>query len=272
MKNAINRALNRTTGYELRKVRGSANGRVAVGRGDRLLRRPGFVLSSVRSGSTLLRVIVDSHSMLHAPHEMHLRDVAVQSRSRYLDRALAAVGLDQRGLEYLLWDRYLQRELARSGKQRLVNKTPNDVFVVDRIRECWPDAQLVFLLRHPAAIARSRAATRPQDTEERNLQMVRRYCDAVQDARTRYDGLTVRYEELTAEPERVTQELCAFLGVPWERGMLDYGRHDHGKLKPGLGDWKDKIKSGAIHPAPPPPPEDEVPEPLRPLCRTWGYL
>src|SRR5215207_5047779 len=39
--------------------------------GDRLLVAPAFVLSSVRSGSTLLRVLLATHSQIHAPHELH---------------------------------------------------------------------------------------------------------------------------------------------------------------------------------------------------------
>src|SRR3954467_12084339 len=40
--------------------------------GDRLLEQPVFVLSSIRSGSTLLRVLLNSHTAIHAPHELHL--------------------------------------------------------------------------------------------------------------------------------------------------------------------------------------------------------
>jgi hypothetical protein len=40
---------------------------------DRLLTGPTFVLSSVRSGSTLLRLILDSHPEICSPHELHLR-------------------------------------------------------------------------------------------------------------------------------------------------------------------------------------------------------
>jgi hypothetical protein len=278
-KDSVNRTLWRATGYELRRVERGPNGKrrrepappptTRAGAGDRLLVKPAFVLSSVRSGSTLLRVVLDSHSQVHAPPEMHLRDIAVQTKSKYVDRTLTALDLDARALEYLLWDRLLHRELARHGKRQLVNKTPNDVFIVDRIRECWPDARLIFLLRHPAAIEASRMETRKgKDTPERNREMVLRYITALEDARRRYDGLTVRYEELASEPERVTKELCAFLGLRWERSMLDYGRHDR-HFKPGLGDWKAKIKSGKIQPPTPPPPE--VHPDLVPFVEAWGY-
>jgi len=276
-KDTVNRALRRATGYVLRRVDRAGGGRPAAKRtrargGDRLLVAPAFVLSSVRSGSTLLRVLLDSHSQIHAPPELHLRDLSVRQRSKYARRAMTALKLDQDQLDYLFWDRLLHRELTAAGKTMLVNKTPSDVFIVDRIRACWPDARFIFLLRHPAAIAASRHATRPQDSVERNNEMVLRYGNAVEDARRRLPGHTVRYEELASDPVAETQRLCAFLGVPWEAGMLEYGEQEQRRFKPGLGDWTEKIRSGRVQPPTPPPPADEIHPDLRPLCVAWGYL
>jgi hypothetical protein len=229
-------------------------------------------MCSVRSGSTLLRVLLGSHSQICAPPELHLRHVAATVRKGYPQKSLGEIGLGPRRLTYLLWDRILHRELQRSGKSVLVNKTPNDAFIVVRILECWPDARLLFLLRHPAAIAHSRQAVRKQDSEERNLEMVLRYCEAVERARRSYPGLTVRYEDLASDPESATRRICEWLGVEWEPRMLNYREHDHGRFRPGLGDWGGNIKSGEIQPPPPPPPPEEIPNALLPLCEAWGYL
>jgi hypothetical protein len=266
----VNQALGRR-GYRLERVRAGAAD-VSPRPGDRLLERPTFILCSVRSGSTLLRVLLSSHSMIHCPHELHLRSIALKPLAPYTRKAFAEVGLDRRRLRYLLWDRVLQRELAASGKRYLVNKTPNDVFIVDRILECWPDARFIFLLRHPGAIARSRQALRPQDSPEHNAEVVARYCDAVEAARRRHDGLTVRYEELAADPEAVTRRLCEFLGVPWERRMLDYGEFSHGAFRVGLGDWGENIRSGRVQTPARPPALGEIRPELLDLCRAWGYL
>jgi hypothetical protein len=269
MKGRLNATLRRTTGYELRKPPSRRRRRA---RADRLVTAPAFVLSSVRSGSTLLRVLLDSHSQIHAPHELHLRHMTLKITGRYTEKSLEAIGLDRDQLRYLLWDRVLHRELEHSGKRILVNKTPSDVFVADKLLECWPDARFIFLLRHPLAIARSRYKIRSNDDPERNVQRIMRYCRAVQAARETYPGLTVRYEDLTADPVKETQRLCEFLGVPWEPGMLDYGAVDHGRYRPGMGDWNEKLRSGRIQPAPPPPPEREVPESMREIAAAWGYL
>lgn len=276
IKGALNRGLNRATGYELRKPDADSRARRRRRKpgkdpGDRLLQAPAFVLCSVRSGSTLLRVLLDSHSQIHCPHEIHLRYLSVGLDAKWVERSMKEMGLDKERLEYLLWDRVLQRELTGSGKPQLVTKTPNDVFIADRIKTAWPDAKLIFLLRHPAAIVRSRKNLQPDDADqEKNVDLIRRYCEALESARQKYDGVTVRYEDLTADPEAALGPVCEHLGVKFEPGMLEYGEQDHGRLKFGLGDWNDKIKSGRIQ-APAPPP-DEIPEPLRPIAATWGYL
>lgn len=288
-KRRLNDGLRRATGLELRRAKGlqtrrAGDAQAGAGRprrprrlgrpqpGDRLVEAPAFILCSLRSGSTLLRVILNSHSQIAAPHEFHLRHVAVRFTSKWADKAMLARGLDTRALEYLLWDRVLHRELERSGKDHIVVKTPNDVFNADRILECWPDARFVFLLRHPAAIARSRAALRPTVDEEKNSERIRRYCEALERAREKHPGHTVRYEDLTSDPRAVTRSLCEFLGVPWEPEMLDYGRFDHGRFGAGLGDWKTKIKTGRIQPPAPLPSAEDVPPALRPVAAAWGYL
>jgi hypothetical protein len=271
LKKVVNDALVKRTGYQIQKAARKRN-RLALRPGDRLLERPAFVLCSVRSGSTLLRVLLNSHSQIHCPHEMHLRAIGVTVKEGYPEQSLAEVGLDATRLQQLLWDRVLHRELEESGKEMLVNKTPNDVFIADRIVECWPDARFIYLERHPGAIARSRHAARPQDSDERNVKMVARYLAAMETARERYPGVSVRYEDLTTDPAGTTRRLCEFLGVRWEPSMLNYGDFSHGAFKPGLGDWSKNIKSGKIQEASEPPPIEEIPPALLPFAEKWGYV
>ena len=279
-KKTINTALTKATGYQLEQARpagprkGGVSPRGRLRKGDRLVKAPVFVMCTLRSGSTLLRVLLNSHSQIHAPHELHLRYVSVSLDKKWSERSMKEMGFDQDKLRYLLWDRILHRELSGSGKPIIVDKTPNNVFMPELIRAAWPDARFIFLLRHPAAIAESRRnwfKGNPENYDEaQNHDLIRRYCEALEQTRQNYDGITVRYEDLTEDPETVTREICTFLGLEWEPGMLEYGEHDHGRYKSGLGDWSDKIKSGQVQKAKPPPPE--TPESLRPVAAKWGYL
>ncbi|MCK2215834.1 sulfotransferase [Actinomadura sp. ATCC 31491] len=238
---------------------------------DRLLRAPVFVISPVRSGSTLLRSMLNAHPDLHAPHELHVRRLSVDFGTSLAEKAMAALGHNKADLEHLLWDRVLHRELVRSGKRYIVDKTPANAFAYERLAACWPDARFVFLLRHPASIATSwHEASPDKRTPEEAAADALRYMKAVERARKALPGLTVRYEDLTADPEKTLRELCGFLAVDWAPGMLSYGTPD--VVTKGLGDWKDKIRSGQVQPGRELPGPDEVPDVLKGMARTWGYL
>jgi LPS sulfotransferase NodH len=242
-------------------------------RADRLVPSPVFLLSTPRSGSTLLRMMLDTHSQICAPHELHLRHVhASVEDKRYPKLAMEGIGLDDEALEHLLWDRIMHRELGRAQKSVFVDKTPQNVELWQRLVKAWPDARFIFLIRHPASIADSLTAARPKAGRENNELRTLRYAKQLSDAAAELPGITVKYEDLCADPAAVTQRVCAYLGVPWEAGMLEYGAKDHGGFKAGLGDWGQKIRSGkVVAPAPLPAP-DEVPERLRGRAKAWGYL
>jgi hypothetical protein len=175
----------------------------------------------------LLRVLLNAHSELYAPHELHVRRLKVEISTKLAERAMKGLGLERTELEHLLWDRVLHRALTREGKQVIVEKTPSNAFVWQRIVECWPDARFIFLLRHPASIAESWHEAQPN---KRNLEAATadalRYMKAVETARQGLSGLTVRYEDLTADPAHETRRICEFLGLEWEPAMLEYGDHD----------------------------------------------
>lgn len=263
----MNVRLARQTGMQLQQ----RNGRVRLVRNPpRELAAPGFIFSSVRSGSTLLRMILDSHSKIYAPHELHLSSIKVDLEIPAAEKAVQALGLSERELTDMLWDRLLTTALNRSGKQILVEKTPNSVFMWNRVAQCWPDGRYIYLLRHPAAIIDSWRRARTKQSEQDAIQSVTRYLRSLSEARRSLPGLTVRYEDLTAGPEAEARRLCAFLDVDYEPQMVNYGEQNHGPLVAGLGDWKDKIKTGAVQAARPVP-SYELTDELKELAADLGY-
>ncbi|WP_207755874.1 sulfotransferase family protein [Nonomuraea cypriaca] len=216
----------------------------------RQVESPVFVIAPVRSGSTLLRMLLNSHSRIRAAHELHLRTIGVQLTPGFSEQSMQELGLDQVELEHVLWDRILHLELLRSEKDIVVDKTPGNVFTWERLHYAWPKAKFLFLLRHPEAVVSS-LENRKGNTATRAALGANalKYFKPLEQARRTLDGLTLRYEELTADPARVTREVCEYLGVEWEAGMLEYGEYDHGPFLPNLGDRSDTIKSGRIQPA-----------------------
>jgi hypothetical protein len=239
---------------------------------DRLIESPVFLLSSVRSGSTLLRVILNSHSQICAPHEMHLANLKVSLSTENSEAAMTAIGLDAEEIENLLWDRMLHLVLTRSGKSVVVDKTPQNSFRWRRLERTWPQARYILLLRHPVRVAESMISAWPKTEAASHYAKVVRYADALDAARSNLDGFELRYEDLVADPVGSTQRLCEWLGVPWEEDMLRYGEQDHGRFRGRLGDWSSTIRSGVIRPPQPDPDPADIPAELRDACRKLGYL
>jgi sulfotransferase family protein len=272
----INSVLVRATGYHLSRPRTGRVWKLPPGGGGRLLKDPVFIFSAPRSGSTLLRAILGSHSGFYAPPELPLAQLEVRADTQWIKASMDGLQLTVDDLEHMLWDRVLAESLQRSGKPRLVVKTPSNVLIWDRIAACWPDAKFVYLLRHPAAVVASlHASFNPEwhpgkdGSVDESVAKVVRYMTALEQAREAREGCTVRYEELTTAPDTVVRGLCEFLGVPFEPTMLDYGRFDHDGFTAGLGDSSLNIRSGRIQPPTPVP--DEVPAELSGLCGTLGY-
>jgi Sulfotransferase family len=272
----INSVLVRATGYHLSRPRTGRVWKLPPGDGGRLLTEPVFIFSAPRSGSTLLRAILGSHSGLYAPPELPLAQLEVRADTQWIKASMDGLQLGVEDLEHMLWDRVLAESLQRSGKPRLVVKTPSNVLIWDRIAACWPDAKFVYLLRHPAAVVASlHSSFNPEwhpgkdGSVDESVAKVVRYMTALEQAREVRAGFTVRYEELTASPDTVVRGLCEFLGVPFEPAMLDYGQFEHDGFTAGLGDSSLNIRSGRIQPPTPIP--DEVPAELSGICATLGY-
>jgi hypothetical protein len=239
---------------------------------DVLVERPVFVFSSIRSGSTLLRMVLDRHPDICAPHEMHLTTLEVSVPDPMGREAIRELGLDEKQLQLMLWDRVLLRELARSGKSVIVDKTPKNTRRWRTIAGFWPEARYVFLLRHPLRILESMAAARPDHAIERQIEVVNGYAQSLHDARRALPGFTVRYEDFTEQPEAGARDICNYLGVGYDPSMLRYKGDGEVLIRRGLGDWSSNIRSGRIRPAGPPPAAAEIPEALKPACELLGYL
>jgi sulfotransferase family protein len=233
--------------------------------------RPAFVFSTIRSGSTLFRCLLDSHSRIHAPHELHLDHLRVTHASAYVEGAMRHMGLAPDDLEAVLRDGIYRLLLQRSGKDVLVDKSPSAVAHWKRVLATWPAAPIIVLRRDPAASARSVAECgdgRNEDEAVADICTAIREIDAAHE--TRPDALVIRYEELVADPAAELEKVCAHLGVAFERTMVDYGRVPR-TFEYGIGDWGPTIRSGRIQPADRRRLDSRAWPDLVEACLSWGY-
>ncbi len=122
----------------------------------------------------------------------------------------------------------------RVGAPRWVEKTPRHLEVPELITDTWPAARIVRIVRDPRDAAVSLTKV-PFGTPSllTNLSVLARMNEAAADFYRESDRvLTVRYEDLVAEPERELRRICEFIGVEYEPGMVEdrRGATERGRL------------------------------------------
>lgn len=196
---------------------------------------PVFLVGALRSGTTMLRLMLDGHPSIRIPFEFDFAVDAISESGRYpattsyLDylsshRIFIATGLrNDPGLDYhALVRSYLDQVRATSGKP-IVGGTLHRHF--QHLPGLWPNARYLHLLRDGRDVARS--AVRMGWAG--NTYMA---ADVWLAAEQAWDQLQaqvpaqqlheVRYERLVRTPDEVLTGICNFLGLPFDRRMLEY--------------------------------------------------
>ena len=221
---------------------------------DRLV----FLIGAPRSGSTLLARMLGSHSAIFAPAEPHLMPpLAHLGFHERVDQAPYDPVITQQGLRSFVallpggesdWlaalrratDHLYERALAPSGRRLFLDKTPAYALVLDFLVKLHPDARYIVLTRHPLAVWYSHVESffdgDAAAAHARNP-LLERYVPAIaRFLRERPVPLHhVRYEALVTEPEPALRAICAYLGVDFEPGMIEYGSAEEAAPRAGRG-------------------------------------
>ena len=214
---------------------------------------PLFVLGVRRSGTTLLRVMLDRHSELAIPDESYFIPQLADRHRGPVDRQ--AFLDDLRRIPTLReWDvdiadmaprlrpgmalgeaiaAVYEAYAAAHGKRRWGDKTPMYMQHLSTLERLFPDALYVHLIRDGRDAAVSflqmpegvvtRTWAHPGDVAgfacqwRQEVAAARALGDRVG---SRY--LEVRYEHLVADPERALGHICAHAGLSFEPAMLGY--------------------------------------------------
>jgi Sulfotransferase family len=214
-----------------------------------------LILGVSRSGTTLLRVMLDRNSQLAVPDESFFVPLLAD---RHLLRVDADVFLDdvRRLTTVREWGVPLDRVRARlgddrvpiaraiaaiyevyaeeQGKPRWGDKTPMYMRHLRLLRRLFPGAQYVHLIRDGRDAALSFLSLPPGVAFEtwghprsvsgfaclwrREVVAARRLGRLL--GAGRY--LELRYEDLVADAEGALRRVCAFAGLPYESGMTDH--------------------------------------------------
>ncbi|NER47858.1 MAG: alpha/beta fold hydrolase [Symploca sp. SIO1A3] len=213
-----------------------------------------FLLSSPRSGSTLLRVMLAGHPDLFSPPELHLlpfstmkerqKELALSYLGEGLQRSFMEImGIDAAASQALVEDLESQnlsiqqvyaklQELA--GKRLLVDKSPTYAMsqeTLARAEQLFTGAKYIHLVRHPYSMIESFVRLRMDKLvgkgDANPYQLAEQvWSNSNQNILNLFQQLEpeshyqVHYEELVKNPAQVMESLCEFIGIPFKEELL----------------------------------------------------
>jgi hypothetical protein len=234
---------------------------------------PLLVLGVRRSGTTLLRVMLDRHSQLAVPDETyfvpqladrHLRGVDadrfVEDVRRVVDwelpleavRARLRDGMSVGEAIGTVYEVYAEEQ----GKARWGDKTPMYMQNLRLLERLFPDARFVHLIRDGRDAALSFLAMprgivtetwmHPRTPADFACQWATEVSAARRlGARVGKRYLEVRYEDVVEDAEAVLRRICSFAGLAYEAGMTDYAGNVDVSAKPHQQRLKEPPTKGA---------------------------
>lgn len=212
---------------------------------------PFFVVGAQRSGTTMLRLMLNQHSRLNVPFEsvfipeLHRRlpefgDLAQPQNMKHLLEAACAhpfvvkgrlvpnpaAVLETSPASYAdLVDAIFTHIAAARGKTRWGDKTPSYVREMETLWQLFPGCQFIHLVRDGRDVALS---LKMLSWGSRDLvKLARDWSWSVTLGRKMgemipHNYLELRYEDLVCDPADSLSRVCNFIGEEFEEVMLDY--------------------------------------------------
>lgn len=206
-----------------------------------------FVVGVSRSGTTLLRLMLDAHPDLAIPPETHfiprlLKDLkragnpaeaaieTITSHRRWPDFHLSADELASRvyalreptptNVLRSFYELYAERE----GKSRWGDKSPPYLRKMRRIEGVLPEARFIHLIRDGRDVAMSLVEVEwgPSSIAEAAEKWVDWIARARRQATQVSHYMEARYEDLVMDPEPMLREVCEFSELGFDPVMLSY--------------------------------------------------
>lgn len=219
---------------------------------------PLFIVGANRSGTTLLRLMLNAHPRIGIPDELNFMNPSMaenwgrgtDTREEFRQRvrwhlennieANAFPGLDRATLKDRLVEQatvYNHREVYEKslsiwaqhhGKARWGEKSPGNLFYVRVLLDMFPDAQFIHLVRDPRAGVHSMLRTSFFGDDATFNALIRRMCLReglnLAEEMPSNQWIRIHYEDLLSNPEATLRTLCSFLGEAYDPSMLLYHR------------------------------------------------
>ena len=190
---------------------------------------PIFVVGTMRSGSTLFRLILDAHPRIAVSEETgFMGGLAAAKQVPNWIRGKGwyeRLGFSEQEFDARLREFYagmFERHAQSQGKQRWGEKTPFHSGHIAQMATVFPESVFVAIVRHPGAVVHSLVDKFHYDVADAvrywastNKEILRRGLELPDDR-----FALLRYEDLVEHPEETLAELMDFLDEKWSDDLL----------------------------------------------------
>ena len=220
-----------------------------------------MIVGSPRSGTTLLRLMLDAHSELAIPPETgfltltnKLTETADTLREKFFEQIVNHSSWPDFEIPHeTFWDALTQITpfslsegyrtfyglyAARHGKRRCGDKTPIYCRHLNAIRHVLPEARFIHIIRdgRDAALSLRQMWFSPGWDIETQASTWRDCVLAARRAGVGHnDYMEVRYEDLVLNTRETLGQVCAHVRLNYEEGMLNYYKQATERLKEHKG-------------------------------------
>lgn len=191
---------------------------------------PIFIVGAMGSGTTLMRLVLDSHPNIAIPLETGFMRAVVANKFipfwRFGGQWYGRLGLSEEEFDARLRDFYggiFEQFAQQKGKRRWGDKTPYHTWQLPEAARVFPDAVFIAMLRHPGGVLSSLRSRFGFTWEMGVKHWKESTLELVHQAGELGDRFALcRYEDLVLEPESTLRELLAWLGEPWSPRVLEH--------------------------------------------------
>lgn len=203
-----------------------------------------FIIGVPRSGTTLLRLMLDSHSLLCIPPETQFLSAIMKIENPSVEQTIHAISHCARWTDFGMTEevlrephpesavdavrRFYDTYSAKRGKNQWGDKTPQYGRIMHRIKVLLPDTYFIHLIRDGRDAYVSWRQTRwpTPSSVESGAKMWSSYIREVrQQVAAVRDYCELRYEDLVTQPEECLRRVCYSIRLSFESSMLSYFRH-----------------------------------------------
>jgi hypothetical protein len=217
-----------------------------------------FIIGPARSGTTLLRLMLNNHPDICVPFETHFipdmhkfinkkcdikkdkglnlfcdkliehpwfRESILPAFNGENDVRDKIIGLRDRtetNIFGILYETYMRSK----GKKIIGDKTPSYSWKLDMLRHIFPNAKFIYIVRDGRAVFLSWLKPEVDSMKNKNEIILSELWNEWLNAMLEFENknknliLTIKYEDLVKDSKKTLETVCSFLGVTYSRDML----------------------------------------------------